>query len=96
MDNLDLADRLKEVLDPEVGVNIVDLGLIYGLVDDGEYCTVIMTMTTPTCPMSDFLEAEIHRVCADLGKPIRVDWVWNPPWDRTMISPQARLALGLE
>lgn len=92
---MNIADHLKEVIDPEVGVNIVDLGLIYGLTDDGDCYTIIMTMTTPTCPLSDFLEAEVRRVCADLGKPIRLDWVWDPPWDRGMISPQARLLLGL-
>lgn len=92
-----VRDALREVIDPEVGVNIVDLGLIYGIEASGQSIHVRMTMTTPSCPMGGMLSDEVHTVIAHRfpARRIDVDLVWEPRWQPDMISPIARLELGL-
>lgn len=92
-----VMEALKQVYDPEVGVNIVDLGLIYG-VDIGEDGTVRidMTLTTPGCPLHDALSVDIERVLKAIPdvKNVQVDLVWNPPWTPDRITPEGHRALG--
>jgi metal-sulfur cluster biosynthetic enzyme len=94
-----IRDALAEVYDPEIGIDIVSLGLIYGTeVDDVGLLTVDMTLTSPFCPLGSILQAQIHAVCATLPgvDDVRVNLVWVPPWDpRTMASDEARLELGI-
>ena len=92
-----VRDLLKQVIDPEVGVNIVDLGLVYRIESLPEHILIEMTMTSPACPMGgmivDDAYAELERVLpAGLEAEIRV--VWEPPWTPEMMSEQCRLRLG--
>jgi metal-sulfur cluster biosynthetic enzyme len=92
-----VRDALREVVDPEVGINIVDLGLIYAVEANQRSIRVRMTMTTPSCPMSNMLVEEIHAIMAYHfpGHRIHIDLVWQPPWRPDMMSPIARFELGL-
>jgi len=87
-----IADILRHVDDPELGINIVDLGLIYGLrFADGDL-TVTLTMTTPACPMSSFIKRSIRAVIDQVDgiERVHIDVVWNPSWSPQMIDPQVR------
>jgi metal-sulfur cluster biosynthetic enzyme len=91
-----IFDALKEVLDPELGYNIVDLGLVYGvnIVDDTP--SVVMTMTTPGCPAADYIEQGAHERLLQLPgvSDAHVEVVWSPPWDPSMMSPSAKEYFG--
>jgi len=90
---------LSEVYDPEIGIDIVSLGLIYGThIDDDGLLTINMTLTTPYCPMGPMIETQAHAVCAPLPgvRDVHINLVWTPPWDpRTMASDEAQLELGI-
>jgi metal-sulfur cluster biosynthetic enzyme len=90
---------LSEVYDPEIGIDIVSLGLVYGShIDDNGLLTIEMTLTTPYCPMGSLIQGQAHAVCHGLPgvKDVHVELVWSPPWDpRTMASEEARLDLGI-
>ena len=90
---------LSEVYDPEIGIDIVSLGLIYGTnIDDDGLLTIDMTLTTPYCPMGPIIETQAHAVCAPLPgvRDVHINLVWAPPWDpRTMASDEAQLELGI-
>ncbi|MEO7247096.1 MAG: SUF system Fe-S cluster assembly protein [Novosphingobium sp.] len=89
---------LKEIFDPEIPVNIYDLGLIYGVdVDESAGVTVSMTLTTPHCPVAESMPAEVEmRVSAVPGvRDAEVNLVWDPPWDPAKMSDEARLELGM-
>ena len=94
-----IKDALSEVYDPEIGIDIVSLGLIYDTeIDERGLLTVDMTLTSPFCPLGSILQAQIHAVCAPLPgvEDVRVNLVWVPPWDpRTMASDEAKLELGI-
>ena len=88
---------LKEIFDPEIPVNIYDLGLIYGVdVTDG-HVVVTMTLTTPHCPVAESMPAEVElRVGAVPGAgDVEVNLVWDPPWDPQLMSDEAKLELGM-
>ena len=87
---------LLTVLDPEIGINLVDLGLIYGLTSSGGHVKVTMTLTTPGCPMSDSMPPAVQRVLETLPgvKDVDVDLVWNPPWDPNRITDEGKRQLG--
>ncbi len=92
-----VLEALREVIDPELGVNIVDLGLVYSVaVRDGEV-QVKMTMTTPACPLGAFLvdmaEAAIWRSIPEV-ESVWVELVWDPPWHPGMMSQTAKAQLG--
>jgi metal-sulfur cluster biosynthetic enzyme len=87
-----IADCLRHVDDPELGINIVDLGLIYDLqFEDGDL-SVKLTMTTPACPLSDYIENNIQQVMSHVGgvERMRIDIVWEPPWSPKMMDPEVR------
>ena len=89
---------MKEIYDPEIPVNIYDLGLIYGVdVDDENDVTVSMTLTTPNCPVAESMPAEVElRAGAVPGvRDAEVVLVWDPPWDPQKMSDEARLELGM-
>ncbi|MHB1175134.1 MAG: metal-sulfur cluster assembly factor [Sulfuriferula sp.] len=88
-----LREALREVIDPEVGMNIVDLGLVYDItVEDGVVC-VDMTMTSPACPMGEMIVEDVEsvlRAALPRGAGIEVALVWSPPWEPSMMSAEAR------
>lgn len=91
-------DSLSHVPDPEVGISIVDLGLVYKIdISDSGDVAITMTLTTPGCPLHDSIEAAVHRVLEtrhpDVGD-ISVNLVWDPPWSTEMISAAGREELG--
>ena len=93
-----VIDALKEIFDPEIPVNIYDLGLIYGVaIADEAHVTVSMTLTTPHCPVAETMPAEVElRVMSVPGvATAEVDLVWDPPWDPMKMSDDARLELGM-
>ncbi len=92
-----IRDALRKVVDPEVGANIVDLGLVYRIELSGRQLLIEMTMTSPACPMGDLIvddaHAELDRVLPpDVSVNLQV--VWEPPWNPSMMSEQCRLRLG--
>jgi metal-sulfur cluster biosynthetic enzyme len=89
-------EALRSVIDPELGVNIVDLGLVYGLEREGDTVRLRVTMTTPACPLTGAIEDDIRAVLHALEGVAHVDleWVWDPPWDPSRMSDSARLRLG--
>ena len=93
-----VISALKEIFDPEIPVNIYELGLIYGVdvTDDGGV-TVTMTLTTPHCPVAESMPGEVElRVSAVPGvRDCEVNLVWDPPWDMTKMSDEAKLELGM-
>ena len=89
---------LKDIFDPEIPVNIYDLGLIYGVeVDDNSGVVVTMTLTTPHCPVAESMPGEVElRVSSVPGvRDAEVNLVWDPPWDPAKMSDEARLELGM-
>ena len=89
---------LKEIYDPEIPVNIYDLGLIYGVeVSDEGAVAVTMTLTTPHCPVAESMPGEVElRVAAVPGvRDCEVNLVWDPPWDMAKMTDEARLELGM-
>ena len=90
--------RLEHVYDPELGVNIVDLGLVYEIEVRRGRVRVVMTLTTPGCPMSDSMPEAVERSLRLIPgvDEVSVDLVWDPPWDPDMMSERARRELGME
>lgn len=88
---------LREIVDPEVGVNVVDMGLIYDVLVQSERIEVTMTLTSPACPMGAHLADECRQVLADaVGSqiPVAVNLAWEPPWSPEMMSDEAKQLLG--
>ena len=93
-----VIDALKEIYDPEIPVNIYDLGLIYGVeVDDESDVTVIMTLTTPHCPVAETMPGEVELRAGSVPgvRHAEVDLVWDPPWGPDKMTDEARLELGM-
>lgn len=97
----DVRERLKAVYDPEIGINVVDLGLIYGIdleERDGKTDVLItMTLTSMGCPLGPILVEEINQALGDLPNlgEIDVNLVWSPPWTPDMMSEEAKEELGI-
>lgn len=92
-----LRTALKMVIDPEVGINIVDLGLIYGIEVSADSVTVRLTMTSPACPMGDLVMDEARQALEPLlpsPGALNLELVWEPPWSPQMMTPGARQTLG--
>ncbi len=93
-----VVDALKEIYDPEIPVNIYDLGLIYGVeVDDEADATITMTLTTPHCPVAETMPGEVELRAASVPgiRDAEVNLVWDPPWSPEKMSDEARLELGM-
>lgn len=88
---------LRQIHDPEIPVNIYDLGLIYGVEVDNGHATITMTLTTPHCPVAESMPGEVEiRVCAVPGiQSCDVNLVWDPAWDPGKMSDEARLEMGM-
>jgi FeS assembly SUF system protein len=92
-----IIDRLKGIYDPEIPVNIYDLGLVYNIsVDDNSVAHILMTLTAPNCPVAESLPEEVkEKVAAIEGlKDAEIEITFDPPWDQDMMSESAMLDLG--
>lgn len=99
MDNrIDLIiEGLKDVYDPEIPVNIYDLGLVYNVdVDETNKANIIMTLTSPGCPVADMLVEDVRQAALAVNdvQEVDVELTFDPPWDKSMMSEEARLELG--
>lgn len=92
-----VREALREnVIDPEIGVNVVDLGLVYGIEVKDSTAEVTMTLTTPMCPLGPYIDQEVRSAVQDVPgvSDVKVDLVWQPPWDPSKMSEDAKLELG--
>ena len=98
---MDLKEKviteIKKIYDPEIPVNIYELGLIYDIKIKDKYVQVKMTLTTPNCPVAESLPKEVKDSIMELKEVNKVDLdlVWDPPWDKSMMSEAAKLELNL-
>lgn len=93
----DIQSALREVIDPELGVNVIDLGLIYDLKIQDDELKVVMTTTSPVCPLNAYLTDSIKKVVLESFpqiKSVEVEIVWEPPWSPQKMSEHARRLLG--
>ena len=87
----DVEEALRDVVDPELGVNVVDLGLVYGVVvDQGNTAIIDMTLTSAACPLTDVIEDQSAMVLDGIVDAFRINWVWMPPWGPERITPEGR------
>jgi len=87
----DITEAMKDVIDPELGINVVDLGLIYDVsVEDGNVAVLDMTLTSAACPLQDVIEDQTRSVLQDLVSDVRINWVWMPPWGPNKITDDGR------
>jgi metal-sulfur cluster biosynthetic enzyme len=95
MNTDEIRSALRGVIDPELGINIVDLGLVYEIAIDGNAIGIAMTMTSPSCPLGEYLMESVERTLS-LNFPhtqIGVELVWDPPWAPELITPEGRQKL---
>ncbi|MBF2349013.1 metal-sulfur cluster assembly factor [Listeria marthii] len=93
-----LMGTLEQVIDPELGIDIVNIGLVYDVeLDDDGLCTVSMTLTTMGCPLAGILTEQVQMALSDIPevKDTNVNLVWNPPWTKDRMSRYAKIALGI-
>lgn len=96
--NDQVIEKLKTIYDPEIPVNIYDLGLIYNITITGNNVHVLMTLTTATCPAAAFLSEEVNLVLQEIPEvqEINVEVVYEPKWTREMMRPEAKTLLGFD
>jgi metal-sulfur cluster biosynthetic enzyme len=97
LDEITVQETLRQVIDPELGCNIVDLGLVYGTIIHGSHITVQMTLTTPGCPMHESLTHGVQMALLGLEgvESVDVELVWDPPWHPSMMTEFGRARVGL-
>ena len=88
----EVTEALKDVMDPELGINVVDLGLIYDLAwdDENDALVIHMTLTSAGCPLTDVLEEQTAQALDDVVERFRINWVWMPPWGPERITDDGR------
>jgi metal-sulfur cluster biosynthetic enzyme len=87
----DVLEALRDVVDPELGVNVVDLGLVYGVaVEADRTATIDMTLTSAACPLTDVIEDQTRVALDGLVQDFRINWVWLPPWGPERITEDGR------
>ncbi len=87
----DVEEALHDVVDPELGINVVDLGLLYGVVVDQTQTAIIdMTLTSAACPLTDVIEDQTAMALDGIVEAFRINWVWMPPWGPERITPDGR------
>ncbi len=88
---VDVEEAMRDVVDPVLGINVVDLGLVYGITVDGQGQAVIdMTLTSPACPLTDVIEDQTAQALEGLVSQHRINWVWMPPWGPDKITDDGR------
>ena len=96
--NEEILAALKAVIDPELGINIVDLGLVYNAERHASGIDIALTMTTPACPLGEMMSEEVKLVLRDrfpTVPEVRVEIVWDPPWSPELMSEESRRQLGM-
>ena len=87
----DVEEALRDVVDPELGINVVDLGLIYGVtIDQHNQAVIDMTLTSAACPLTDVIEDQATQALEGLVDGMRINWVWMPPWGPDKITDDGR------
>jgi metal-sulfur cluster biosynthetic enzyme len=87
----DVFELMKDVVDPELGINVVDLGLVYAVtVDDGNVATIDMTLTSAACPLTDVIEDQTRAALDGHVSDFKLNWVWMPPWGPDKITDEGR------
>ncbi len=87
----DVEEAMRDVIDPELGINVVDLGLVYGIVIDQFNDAIIdMTLTSAACPLTDVIEDQTASVLEGVVREARINWVWMPPWGPDKITADGR------
>jgi metal-sulfur cluster biosynthetic enzyme len=87
----DLMEAMKDVVDPELGINVVDLGLVYGVtLDDDNAAVIDMTLTSAACPLTDVIEDQANSALDGLTNGVTINWVWMPPWGPDKITDEGR------
>lgn len=87
----DVKEALHQVIDPELGIDVIDLGLVYGIeIDELGRAIITMTLTTPACPLTELIEDECASTLAGLVEEFRIDWTWDPLWSIDKITPEGR------
>jgi metal-sulfur cluster biosynthetic enzyme len=90
-ENEDILEALRDVVDPELGINVVDLGLVYGITLDAERNVAIdMTLTSAACPLTDVIEDQAREALEGVVNDFRINWVWLPPWGPESITDDGR------
>ncbi|HEU5159185.1 MAG TPA: metal-sulfur cluster assembly factor [Streptosporangiaceae bacterium] len=87
----DVLEAMKDVVDPELGINVVDLGLVYGVdISDEKVVTLDMTLTSAACPLTDVIEDQAHSALEGMASDVKINWVWLPPWGPDKITEDGR------
>ena len=87
----DLEEAMRDVVDPELGVNVVDLGLVYGIdVDESNVAILDMTLTSAACPLTDVIQDQTNQALEGLVNDVTINWVWMPPWGPDKITDDGR------
>jgi metal-sulfur cluster biosynthetic enzyme len=87
----DVTEAMKDVVDPELGINVVDLGLVYDVhLDEGSNCVLDMTLTSAACPLTDVIQDQTNSALEGLVADVAINWVWMPPWGPDKITPDGR------
>ena len=87
----DVLEALRDVVDPELGINVVDLGLVYGVtLDAARNASIDMTLTSAACPLTDVIEDQAREALEGVVSDFRINWVWLPPWGPEHISDDGR------
>jgi metal-sulfur cluster biosynthetic enzyme len=87
----DVTEAMRDVVDPELGINVVDLGLVYGVtIDQNNVAVLDMTLTSAACPLTDVIEDQTNSALDGLVDGVRINWVWMPPWGPDKITDDGR------
>jgi metal-sulfur cluster biosynthetic enzyme len=87
----DVTEAMKDVVDPELGINVVDLGLVYGVhVDEHSNVVLDMTLTSAACPLTDVIQDQTNSAMEGLANEVTINWVWMPPWGPDKITDDGR------
>jgi metal-sulfur cluster biosynthetic enzyme len=86
----DITEAMKDVVDPELGINVVDLGLVYDVHLNGDTATLDMTLTSAACPLTDVIEDQTEVALQKLVPNVTINWVWMPPWGPDKITDDGR------
>jgi metal-sulfur cluster biosynthetic enzyme len=87
----EVTEAMRDVVDPELGINVVDLGLVYGVtIDQNNVAVLDMTLTSAACPLTDVIEDQTHSALEGLVDNVLINWVWMPPWGPDKITDDGR------
>ncbi|WP_084040151.1 metal-sulfur cluster assembly factor [Demequina sp. NBRC 110053] len=87
----DVEEAMRDVIDPELGINVVDLGLVYGVaLDENQHAVIDMTLTSAACPLTDVIEDQTGQALDGIVDGFRINWVWMPPWGPDKITDDGR------